>query len=113
MWLHDGIRDGPSSRSVSFVLPALGCGAWSQANGAESAAVTMAPKLSSSSLPPPSRRASPSVCPPPGQTLTFHLRAYELTGEGMMQWAPDHHHVVAYWDTRWRTTDDRVRRQVD
>lgn len=34
----------------------------------------------------------------PGQTLTFQLRAYELTGEGMMQWAPDHKHVVAYWD---------------
>jgi hypothetical protein len=34
----------------------------------------------------------------PGQTLTFRLRAYELVGEGMMQWAPDHKHVVAYWD---------------
>jgi hypothetical protein len=34
----------------------------------------------------------------PGQTLTFKLRAYELTGEGMMQWAPDHEHVVADWD---------------
>jgi hypothetical protein len=34
----------------------------------------------------------------PGQTLTFQLRAYELVGEGMMQWAPDHRHVVAYWD---------------
>jgi hypothetical protein len=34
----------------------------------------------------------------PGQTLTFELRAYELVGEGMMQWAPDHKHVVAYWD---------------
>ena len=33
-----------------------------------------------------------------GQTLTFLLRAYELVGEGMMQWAPDHRHVVAYWD---------------
>jgi hypothetical protein len=33
-----------------------------------------------------------------GQTLTFQLRAYELVGEGMMQWAPDHQHVVAYWD---------------
>jgi hypothetical protein len=33
-----------------------------------------------------------------GDTLTFQLRAYELVGEGMMQWAPDHHHVVAYWD---------------
>ena len=40
--------------------------------------------------------------PPPvlhrGQTLTFRLRAYELVGEGMMQWAPDHRHVVAIWD---------------
>lgn len=34
----------------------------------------------------------------PGQTLTFQLRAYELTGEGMMQWAPDHKHVVGDWD---------------
>jgi hypothetical protein len=34
----------------------------------------------------------------PGQTLTFKLRAYELTGEGIMQWAPDHKHVVANWD---------------
>jgi hypothetical protein len=33
-----------------------------------------------------------------GQTLTFKLRAYELVGEGQMQWAPDHKHVVAYWD---------------
>lgn len=45
----------------------------------------------------------PGERPPPavlrrGQTLTFELRAYELTGEGMMQWAPDHRHVVAYWD---------------
>jgi hypothetical protein len=40
--------------------------------------------------------------PPPvlhrGQKLTFQLRAYELVGEGMMQWAPDHQHVVANWD---------------
>ena len=34
----------------------------------------------------------------PGQTLTFQLRAYELVGEGMMQWAPDHKHVVGDWD---------------
>ena len=34
----------------------------------------------------------------PGQTLTFKLRSYELVGEGMMQWAPDHKHVLAYWD---------------
>jgi hypothetical protein len=40
--------------------------------------------------------------PPPvlhrGQTLTFKLRSYELVGEGMMQWAPDHTHVIGYWD---------------
>lgn len=40
--------------------------------------------------------------PPPvlrrGQTLTFQLRAYELVGEGQMQWAPDHKHVVGDWD---------------
>jgi hypothetical protein len=34
----------------------------------------------------------------PGQSLSFQLRAYELTGEGMMQWAPDHKHVVGDWD---------------
>ncbi|HTV12569.1 MAG TPA: hypothetical protein VME20_11995 [Acidimicrobiales bacterium] len=34
----------------------------------------------------------------PGEDFTFQLRAYELVGEGMMQWAPDHKHVVAYWD---------------
>jgi hypothetical protein len=34
----------------------------------------------------------------PGRTLTFQLRSYELVGEGMMQWAPDHKHVVADWD---------------
>ena len=45
----------------------------------------------------------PGEHPPPpvlrrGQTLTFQLRAYELVGEGQMQWAPDHQHVVAIWD---------------
>lgn len=33
-----------------------------------------------------------------GQVLTFRIRAYELVGQGMMQWAPDHRHVVAIWD---------------
>jgi hypothetical protein len=33
-----------------------------------------------------------------GEALTFRLRAYELVGEGIMQWAPDHRHVVATWD---------------
>jgi hypothetical protein len=45
----------------------------------------------------PDEKAPPSVLHP-GQTLTFQLRSYELTGEGMMQWAPDHEHVVGYWD---------------
>ena len=45
----------------------------------------------------PGAKALPSVLHP-GQTLSFQLRAYELVGEGMMQWAPDHRHVVAYWD---------------
>jgi hypothetical protein len=45
----------------------------------------------------------PGAKPPPavlypGQRLTFQLRAYELVGEGVMQWAPDHRHVVADWD---------------
>ena len=45
----------------------------------------------------------PGERPPPavlhrGQTVTFRLRAYELVGEGMMQWAPDHEHVVGDWD---------------
>jgi hypothetical protein len=34
----------------------------------------------------------------PGQTLTFRMRAYELVGQGTMQWAPDHRHVVGSWD---------------
>ncbi len=45
----------------------------------------------------PGEHPPPSVLRP-DQTLTFRLRAYELVGEGMMQWAPDHRHVVAYWD---------------
>jgi hypothetical protein len=45
----------------------------------------------------------PGEHPPPpvlhrGQTLRFQVRAYELVGEGMMQWAPDHRHVVGEWD---------------
>jgi hypothetical protein len=45
----------------------------------------------------PGERPPPPVLHP-GQSVTFQLRAYELVGEGMMQWAPDHKHVVAYWD---------------
>jgi hypothetical protein len=42
--------------------------------------------------------AEPAAVLHPGQRLTFQLRAYELVGEGIMQWAPDHQHVVANWD---------------
>jgi hypothetical protein len=45
----------------------------------------------------PGEHAPPAVLRP-GQTLSFKIRSYELVGEGMMQWAPDHKHVVAYWD---------------
>jgi hypothetical protein len=45
----------------------------------------------------PGEHAPPPVLHP-GQTITFKLRAYELVGEGVMQWAPDHRHVVANWD---------------
>jgi hypothetical protein len=45
----------------------------------------------------PGEPAPPSVLRP-GRTLSFKLRAYELVGEGQMQWAPDHKHVVGIWD---------------
>jgi len=45
----------------------------------------------------PGEKRPPKVLHP-GETLSFKLRAYELVGEGMMQWAPDHKHVVADWD---------------
>ena len=45
----------------------------------------------------PGERRPPAVLRP-GQTLRFRLRAYELVGEGLMQWAPDHRHPVADWD---------------
>ncbi len=41
---------------------------------------------------------SPPLVLHPGQTLTFKLRTYELVGESMMQWAPDHKHVIGDWD---------------
>jgi hypothetical protein len=34
----------------------------------------------------------------PNQTVTFKLRAYQLVGQGTMQWSPDHRHVTAIWD---------------
>jgi hypothetical protein len=45
----------------------------------------------------PGEHALPPVLHP-GHVVTFKLRAYQLVGEGMMQWAPDHEHVVGYWD---------------
>jgi hypothetical protein len=45
----------------------------------------------------PGEHAPPTMLRP-HETLTFKLRSYELVGEGMMQWAPDHRHVVADWD---------------
>jgi hypothetical protein len=45
----------------------------------------------------PGERPPPSILRP-GRTLTFQLRAYQLVGQGTMQWAPDHRHVVAIWD---------------
>jgi hypothetical protein len=34
----------------------------------------------------------------PGQTVSFELRAVTVTGEGILQWAPDQQHPVATWD---------------
>lgn len=34
----------------------------------------------------------------PGQTVSFELRALMVTGEGILQWAPDRQHPVATWD---------------
>ena len=45
----------------------------------------------------PGEHRPPSVLHP-GQTLTFQIRAYELVGQGTMQWAPDHKHVAGNWD---------------
>jgi hypothetical protein len=45
----------------------------------------------------PGEHHPPSVLHP-GQTLTFRMRAYQLVGQGTMQWAPDHQHVVGNWD---------------
>jgi len=45
----------------------------------------------------PGEPRPPSVLRP-GRAITFQLRAYQLTGQGTMQWAPDHRHMVAIWD---------------
>jgi hypothetical protein len=42
--------------------------------------------------------AAPPAILHPGQTLTFKIRAYQLVGQGTMQWAPDHRHPTAMWD---------------
>lgn len=34
----------------------------------------------------------------PGTTIQFELRARMVTGEGILQWAPDRHSPVATWD---------------
>lgn len=34
----------------------------------------------------------------PHVTTTFELRAVMVTGEGLVRWAPDGHHIVASWD---------------
>ncbi|MDP9028348.1 MAG: hypothetical protein M3N46_12520, partial [Actinomycetota bacterium] len=34
----------------------------------------------------------------PGQTVSFEVRAVIVTGEGILQWAPDQRHPVATWD---------------
>jgi hypothetical protein len=48
------------------------------------------------SLPP--GQAPPPAVVRPGQTVTFEVRAFEATGEGLMRWAPDGNHIVAKWD---------------
>ncbi|MGA3362611.1 MAG: hypothetical protein ABSD82_11345 [Solirubrobacteraceae bacterium] len=45
----------------------------------------------------PGEPSPPSILHP-GQVVTFKLRAYQLVGQGTMQWAPDHRHVTAIWD---------------
>jgi len=45
----------------------------------------------------PGEPRPPSVLHP-HQVITFRLRAYQLVGQGIMQWAPDDRHVVATWD---------------
>jgi hypothetical protein len=48
------------------------------------------------SLPP--GQAPPPAVVRPGQTVSFQVRAFEATGEGLMRWAPDGNHIVAKWD---------------
>jgi hypothetical protein len=45
-----------------------------------------------------SGETSPPSVLRPGRAITFQLRAYQLVGQGTMQWSPDHRHLVAIWD---------------
>ncbi|HEX4034743.1 MAG TPA: hypothetical protein VHX66_09885 [Solirubrobacteraceae bacterium] len=45
----------------------------------------------------PGEHRPPSVLRP-GHAVRFQLRAYQLVGQGTMQWAPDRRHPVAIWD---------------
>ena len=51
-----------------------------------------------SQLAPVPGEAGPPSAVEPGQTVTFELRAVMVTGEGILQWAPDGSHPVATWD---------------
>ncbi|HLW96970.1 MAG TPA: hypothetical protein VKS25_16470 [Solirubrobacteraceae bacterium] len=45
----------------------------------------------------PGEHAPPSILRR-GRVISFQLRAYQLVGQGRMQWAPDRRHAVAIWD---------------
>jgi hypothetical protein len=50
---------------------------------------------------PPIRCTTPRTPPTtvePGTTVNVELRAVMVTGEGVLQWAPDQEHPVANWD---------------
>jgi hypothetical protein len=51
-----------------------------------------------SSLAPIPGQPGPPATVEPGQTVSFELRAVMVTGEGILQWAPDQQHPVATWD---------------
>jgi hypothetical protein len=50
------------------------------------------------SLAPIPGQPGPPATVEPGQTVSFELRAVMVTGEGVLQWAPDQQHPVATWD---------------
>jgi hypothetical protein len=43
-------------------------------------------------------QTAPPAVLAPHATTTFELRAVMVTGEGLMRWAPDGHHIAAAWD---------------